>query len=445
MAYQQNNPQIFGGFLYQNLFNYDNTSKLILDLDRGWNSVYQFVSTLAGKSIGTTSPDGSYKRILKRRQEVLATIQTATQSGAGLILTFTDPTYTGFRTKDSVRDDNMTYGYVTEVRAGGVTIIPKDGGTLTAGTHFAAGQTIYAFYDQSGNMLSNGKTNLYKTVEPQTDYVAVQRDSLTVSRREKFKTFAGHEGIAYLWHENEQDMIRRMMRNYGRKILYGEGALVTSPIDGLANDTVGMRYRIINDGAYTNISGTQPFTWDELTYMGNAVANTEGSASQELVVWIDRVSMANLQRERQDFVKYAGKDNTVGGVTVNGINFMTWAEGGITYKFMIQPYFSDVLSTPTSARESVWIMDLTPTTGIDVNGNITQESPLQKIHWGSDEEQIYRIQPGMTGGNLPMRGDEYSRYDVCGDTFDGMRMEMLFDNGISYVADRSAIFERKLS
>jgi hypothetical protein len=90
-------------------------------------------------------------------------------------------------------------------------------------------------------------------------------------------------------------------------------------------------------------------------------------------------------------------------------------------------------------------MDLTPTTGIDVNGNITQESPLQKIHWGSDEEQIYRIQPGMTGGNLPMRGDEYSRYDVCGDTFDGMRMEMLFDNGISYVADRSAIFERKLS
>lgn len=442
------NPQ-FGYSLYANLFTYNNAARTLIDLDRNWTQVWDIMNKLnGGKSIGFNDPQGIYNRPIKKRVAVSNIVATTTQQGANLVLTFADINYNGFRVKDYVKDDNMYEGRVILAAPGTITIEPMFNPALTfvAATHFAAGTTIRAYGDVSGNFNSGGKVPLYRDIVVQQDYSTVYRDTCQRARRQKFNTHVSRDGIAYLYTDDETEMVKRAMKYYGKTVMFGEPGTRQSPVEGQVNMVRGIRRSIIQDGM--NMSGAASqitrALFEQLYY---GVANTDGSEEQTIEVWMGRRAAATIQGFYSAFIQYAGSLNTFGGASVKGTNIMMNASAGVTTNWRILGCLNDGLEVPDWMQDSVYIMDLTPVTSRNESGQIIKVSPLQKIHWSantnSDEEIIYKAVPGMT---IPISESNnsaavYADYQFAANNNDGYSCEYLHDFGISFVADRTGIYE----
>ena len=448
MGQSINNPQ-FGYSLYANLFTYNNAARTLIDLDRNWTQVWDIMNKLnGGKSIGFNDPQGIYNRPIKKRVAVSNIVGTATQQGANLVLTFADINYNGFRVKDYVKDDSMYEGRVISANPGTITIEPMFNPTSTfvAGTHFASGTTIRAYGDVSGNFNSGGKVPLYRDITVQQDYSTVYRDTCQRARRQKFNTHVSRDGIAYLYTDDETEMVKRALKYYGKTVMFGEPGTKSSAVEGQINMVRGIRRSIITDGM--NLSGaasqiTKPL-FEQLYY---GVAATDGDVEQTLEVWMGRRAAATIQGFYSAFIQYGGSLNTFGGASVKGTNIMMNASAGVTTNWRILGCLNDGLEVPDWMQDSVYIMDMTPVTSRNESGQIIKVPPLQKIHWSantnSDEEVIYKAVPGMT---IPISESNnsaavYADYQFAANNNDGYSCEYLHDFGISYVADRSGIFE----
>lgn len=450
MGYQSINPQ-YGFSLFSNLFVYDNVSPVLLSLDRDWTQVWDIMNKLnGGKSIGFNDPFGKFNRPFQPRQSVMATIATATQSGANLLLTFTDPNYSGFRKKDYVKDDNMFEGRVisNDPNIGGVLIEPFNNPvtTLTAGTHFAANGIIRSYGDTSGNLNSTGKIPLYNTIENQVDYSTVYRDTCQRARREKFKTHMGLDGIAYFYTMDEREMVKRALKYYGKIIMFGTGGTKQSVVEGAINQTRGVRQSIIEDGIYDAL--TAPISQAQFEAGFFAVANTSGNTEQSLEVWAGRRAIAQIQSFYTNLLQYTGTLNTLGGASVRGTDFHSYASAGVNVTFRILGCLNDGIEVPDWMQDSVYIIDTTPMQAQTESGQITMVSPLQKIHWSANtnttDEIIYKVVPGMTRpGESNDTAEVYANYQIAANSNDGYACEYLHDFGLSFVADRAYLAEWK--
>lgn len=449
MAYTVNNPQ-FGFSLFSQLFTYSNTSPLLLDLDRNWTQVWKVMNEInTGKSIGFNDDKGIYRRPLMKRQSVLANIASVTQKGANLVLTFTDPNYSGFRQKDYVKDDFMFEGRVVSAdpNIGGVEIEPlyNPSGALVAGTNFAAGTNIRAYGDVSGNFNSGAKVPLYREISVQEDYSTVFRDGTQRARREKFKTHIGTDGIAYFYTNDEVEMVKRAFKLYGKTCMFGTGGTKSSPVEGQINGTRGIRQSIITDGNYFPATGVM--TQADFESLFFSVANTDGDVEQHIEVWCGRRALATLQRFYTNLLQYTGVNSTLPGATKgSGENFMGYALANIHLRFRVMGCLNDGLEVPDWMQDSVYIMDVTPQPAMNENGQITKQSPLQMIHWSSntnsENEMIYTVVPGtVTPGNSDNRPAVSANYLIAANSNDGYATDFVWDFGVSYVADKSALFE----
>jgi hypothetical protein len=449
MAYTTQNPQ-FGFSLFSNLFTYDNTNPFLLDLDRNWTQVWKVMNILnAGKSIGFNDNAGIYRRPILKRQAVLAQIASATQSGANLILTFTDPNYAGFRQKDYVKDDLMFEGRViSDNNIGGVTIEPlyNPSGALVSGTNFAVGQTIRAYGDVSGNFNSGAKKPLYREISVQTDYSTVFREGTQRARREKFKTHIGTDGIAYFYTNDEVEMVKRAFKLYGKTIMFGEGGTKTSTVEGQINGTRGVRASIIADGVYDN--SPVPLTQATFESLFFSVANVDGAVEQTIEVWCGRRALATIQRFYTNLVQYAGTQSTLGGLgkAGSGENWNVYSIGGVTVHLRVMGCLNDYLEVPDWMQDSVYIMDVTPQPATNENGQIIKQSPLQMIHWASNTDSensmLYSCVPGTVApGNVDNRAAVTGEYLIAANSNDGYSTDFVWDFGLSYVADKAALFE----
>lgn len=446
MGMSTQNPQ-FGYSLYANLFTYMNTARTLIDLDRNWTQVWDIMNKLnGGKSIGFNDKEGKYLRPIKKRQAVAALIATATQQGANLVLTFADINYNAFRAKDYVKDDNLYEGRVLVAAPGTVTIEPNQNPvlTLTAATHFPAGATIRAYGDISGNFNSGGKTPLYRDITVQTDYSMVYRDTCQRARREKINTHISGNGTAYFYTDDETEMAKRAMKYYGKMCLFSEPGTKQSPLEGFINSTRGIRRSIIQDGVY--VPGATQITKALFEQLYYGVASTDGSEDQVLEVWMGRRAAATIQGFYTPFIQYAGQMNTFGGASVKGTNIMMNASAGVTTNWRILGALNDTLEVPDWMQDSVYVMDLTPVTARNESGQLMKVSPLQKIHWStntnSEDEVIYKVVPGMTVPGMSNDSAKvYAQYQIASNNNDGYACEYLHDFGVSYVADRSGLYE----
>lgn len=446
---QSGNPQE-GFSLFGTLMTFNNAAPKILSLDYNWTQTWAMVKTLAGgKSRGFTDKDGIYRRSYQKRDAVLCQIATATQSGANLLLTLVDSSYTGFRLKDNVKDDNMNEGRVIDASIPGKILVAPGftvagvAGTLTAGTQFVVGQTVRAYQNQAGNFNSAGVSNLYRQTTVQTDYSEVTRESYQVARREQFNTHLGTDGVFYLWSEGEEEMLRRAHMAYTKKVWFGHGGTQDSVIEGRYNGTIGIRDRIINDGAY--ISSTAPLTQAIFEELFFSVAAVDGAVEQELTLYMGRNALRKVQGFYSNYIQYAGNANTFGGQSVQGINVMMVKIAGVMCKLVILGFLSDSLNLPAWNADSIYIMDMTPLPGKTASGQMTTESPLLNIHWGDGDtdEWQYNIISGMPSGMGSKNGNG-ATYKYSSNAIDGTQFEVLFDDGVSYIGTKSALFEQPL-
>lgn len=445
--YQGSNPQ-FSVSLYQFLLHYNNASPYLLDLDRKWSQAWAFVNQLTnGKSMPTNSPDGTYLRPIARRTSVSQPISIqGAQSGQNLILTWQDPTYTGFRVKDTLVDTAMNQGRVISVAPGTVTIEPVfNPTTLTAGTHFLTGTTCYITYDTSGNFNSAGKTNLYRTNDIQTDYTMVSRDSCQMARREKISTLVGKDGELYTYSQQEQDMVRRMFKLYGKKFLLGEVGTKNSQIEGVINGTRGLRAATMQDGTYANTGAPLDVTTFEALI--NQVASATGMIDQELTLIPGRKAMARISGFYNNQLNYTGSTVKMGGRPVVNLDVREiTVAGGIKCNLMPLAMLNDNLELPAWFTDSLYIINTSPIPAM--GGKLGTESPIQKIHFSSypgetKDDRIYKVITGMTapGSGNSMGAPSLEGYELTSNTIDGYSAEIEEDNGFSMIADDWALFE----
>lgn len=447
---QSGNPQE-GFSLYGSLMTFDNADPALLSLDYNWTQTWALNKMLnAGKSRGTTSKDGTFLRSYQKRDAVLCQIASTAQSGANLLITLIDASYTGFRLKDNVKDDNMNEGRVIDASTPGKILVAPGFttagvvGTLTSGSQFIAGQTVRAYQSQAGNFNSAGISNLYRPTTVQTDYIEVTRESYQVARREQFNTHMGTDGIMYLWSEGEREMLRRAHIAYTKKVWFGHGGTQDSVIEGRYNGTIGIRDRIINDGVY--ISSTAPLTQQIFEEVFFSVAAIDGSVEQELTLFMGRNALRKVQGFYSNYIQYAGQATTFGGNSVQGIDIRMVKIAGVMCKLVIAGFLNDNFNLPSWNADSIYIMDLTPLPGKSSTGQMVMESPLLPIHWGSgdsDDTWEYNMIGGMPSG-MGNKVGLGANYKYSSNAIDGTQFEVLFDNGISYIGKKSALFEQPL-
>lgn len=446
-----NNPQY--NPLFATIVNNRNWASGVQDLARGWAKPLMLVDALNPQgSYSIEGPEGMLQVAFQPRQEVVANVATVTQSGANLVVTWTNPTYNAFREKMIVRDSNGNQAYVLAAAPGTVTLAPATNpAALVAASHFVAGRSVLEMGSGSGNHYSTGVTNLYKENSVRYNWTAVTRESFTMSRREKFISYKFDETF-YSYTQGELDMIQRFMKNKVKNMFYSEPGQFTSPTEGTVNRYEGLRAAVRNQGG-SFTSSTSLLTAAQFESLLDFMAIND-PAQEQNYLWIGgRRAWAQINN------LYGGTNIqfTVSKAVINGneLNFdVTQATiNGVTVKFMVMSIFDDVYSFPTLStipgagyKESntFCILNLNPVPN-KLGGMIPS---VRKFHFGSSDmtggnETLYRFIPGMVGpgSSNSTGGSMMSGYQMATSATDGGQFEILEDAGVDFTADACVWWE----
>ena len=247
MSLQQQNPQYSP--LISTIVNNRNWASGMAALGRGYYKPLALIDAINPNGVYFTieSPDGSARFAIQPRQEPVATVASVTQSGANLILTFTDPTYTGFRPKFIMRDNQGNTGYIASVAPGTVTLMPATyPSALVSTSHFLAGSSVSALPNAAGNQNSSGVDNVYLTNSYRTNWSAIRRESHTISSRDKFVSYKFDETY-YSWMTGEMEMLNRFAKGKMYDIIYSEPGQFQG-LEGTTNRFEGTKAAIRNQG-----------------------------------------------------------------------------------------------------------------------------------------------------------------------------------------------------
>lgn len=440
----QNNPQF--NPLFSSIVNYSNWATGIADLARGYALPLQLIDALnPNGSEAMEGPNGVFQIGYYPRQEVQAFVATVTQAGANLILTWTDPTYDGFRPKLEVQDSNHNHGIVVSTAPGTITIQPSTFPTALVDTlHFLAGSSVSDLGSASGNLNSTGLINAYKEPAFRYNYAAVSRESHTVARREKFQSLQHNEAVMS-WTISEIQMMQRFMKNKVKNWLWSSPGQVNTS-EGVVNRFEGTRAAVINQGGRFISSPTLPSVQDvkdDLDFM----ASNDPSMYQDFVWVLGRKAWSRIN----DLFGPGNITYTVSKAVVNGnqLNFdiPQVTINGVTVKLLVLGLFDDKVTFPKMStiagaglKESntYAMLNLAPIPSA-VGGGLVPA--VRKFHYASSAltggaETLYTYIPGMIApGSSNLTGNKMGMYQMGTSSIDGGQFEVLEDGGLDIHGD----------
>ena len=426
-----------------------NKMAMVYAQDYGYNVLTQLTSKL-GPSISTNQPKVEISALgnLSVFSPVTA---VAAGTGTGEILV-TVASADNFRPGDIIADANLAQGIVIEktttpnqLRVKSVTT------TLSASLHFQAGHVAKVFFDASANRLSYGKPTLNAVPSTDFTYTSVSRESSTQARRDRTASFVKWQGD--FWYRSYDDItLRRFAKTLEYKYAFSERGVFYGP-QGETYGTAGLRWSIINNGG-TYLPLTTELTQSVFNDFLETLVRKTADNGRRMVAMMGTAAMARLQTILGDYIKYAGNANTFGGVSVDGLNVMTYAYAGMTIDFvrwsllddeMFRTDLSSVTGKPKQSH-SIYFIDMTPLPAADGSGSL---SPLQKYHFNNDE-MIANYVPGMIG--LEDSTPSSIKATVAGSQIvslgtndvDGVDFHVLSDCGLYCAADRMGLIELTL-
>jgi len=422
-----------------------NKMAMVYAQDYGYNVLTQLSSKL-GPSIST--PQAKVEISSLGNLSVFSVVTAVAAGGTGeLLVTLSNSE--NFRPGDIIADSNLVQGIVIEktgtanqIRVKSVTT------TLVSTLHFLAGHIAKVMFDASANRLSYGKPSL--NVVPNTDftYTSVTRESSTQARRDRVSSFVKWQGD--FWYRSYDDItLRRFAKSLEYKYAFAERGVFAGP-NGETYSTSGLRWSIINNGG-TYLPLTSELTQTAFNDFIETLVRKSADNGRRLVAMMGSAAMARLQTILGDYIKYAGTQNTLGGVAVEGLNVMTYAYAGMSIEFvrwalLDDEMFRSELSTITGKPKqshSIYVLDMTPLPAADGSGSL---SPLQKYHFNNDE-MIANYVPGMIG----LEGSDPSsiKQTIAGSQLvslgtsdvDGVDFHVLSDCGLYCAADKMGLIE----
>lgn len=444
MSYTQLNPQY--NPLFANVLNYDNWAEGVADLARGYAVPLQIIDALnPGGSQPMDGPQGVFNIAYYPRQEVQAYVASVTQDGANLIVTWSDPTYDGFRPKFMVQDSNHNQAYVVSSSAGGAILSPGPGETtLDATTQFQIGYSVSDLGSGSANHYSTGVLNLYKEPQFRYNYSAVTRESYTVSRREKFQSRAYMQTVMS-WTVGEVQMIQRFMKNKVKNFLYSRPGQFNTA-EGLVNRFEGLRWATINQGGRFISSPTLPTLADikaDIAFL----AQSDPNMYQDYLWIIGRQAWDRINTLFSGDITYTVSKATVNGnqlnfdipqVTINGVTLKLMIIGLFDDKYLF-PKMSTITGAGLKESNTYAMVNLAPIPSAVGGGMVPS---VRKFHFASSTltngaPTIYTYIPGMVspGNGNTTGGNTMGKYSLGTSTIDGGQFEVLEDGGLDIQGD----------
>ncbi len=372
-----------------------NKMGLVYAQDYGYNVLTQLTSKL-GSSESTQNAKVEISGLGSLSAYSLITAASTTDGQGNLVVSVVDGTK--FRKGDHVADDNLVQGQVLSTTSNTITLGSRHGAAWNTAVHFTAGKTAKVLFDASPNRRSTGKSSLNYVPDTDYTYTAVTRDSASQGRRDRVSSFVKWEGD-YWYRSFDQLAMQRFSRQLEFKYAFSERNVHQGP-DGEYYTTAGLRWSIINNGGtYMPLSGaiTQN-AWHDFI---SEIARKVNGGSRRLVALMGTDFLAAMQGIVEPYIKQAGNQNTFGGVSVKGLDVMTYSYGGITIDFvkwgllddeMFRTDLSSITGKPRMSS-SCYILDLTPIPAADGSGML---SPVRKFHFNNDE-LIANYVPGMIG------------------------------------------------
>lgn len=440
------NPQF--NPVFSTIVNNRNWAAGVADLARGYARPLQLIDALNPQgSFSIEDPEGKLRVGFYPRQEVVGTVDTVTQNGVNLDITWTNPNYEGFRPKVIVQDSNHWQGIVVSVSPGAMTIAPSTNpaGALDATLHFVAGRSVNTLSSGSGNFNSTGLINLYKEPDFRYNYSAVSRESHTVARREKFQSFE-FDKVVMSYTMSEIQMIQRFMKNKVKNMLYSAPGTFNSS-EGATNQYEGLRLAVFNQGGRFISVPALPSTADVISDL-DFMASQDPAMEQNFLWIMGRRMWAHIN------TIFGGTNiqYTVSKAVINGnqLNFdiPQVTINGITVKVMVLGLFDDKVTFPTISsvpgaglKESntYAMLNLAPISDAVTGGLVPS---VRKFHFAASNitggaETLYVYVPGMVppGNSNANGGTSMGKYNLGTSTIDGGSFQILEDGGIDFTAD----------
>ncbi len=452
MSIISQNPQYNSA--YTALMNNRNWASGVLDLDRAYAQPLAWIDSLNPQgSYSIEGPEGQLLVAYRPRAEVVQTIASVSQSGANLIVTFTDPTYNSFRERFLVMDDNKNFGYVIASTAGSVTIKPATNPTaLVAANHFVAGRTITEVGNIAGNQYSTGVANLYKTNAVRSNWSSIMRESCTISSREKFNTF-GYDNTIYAYTQNEAEMVKRFMKRKLMKAVYHDPGQFNTQFEGTGNITQGLRAAVRDQGGMF-IQSSSLLSQTMFESMLDFVATKDPAQYQNYAFIGGRQAWGRVSSFYQNNIIYTqstrmgenGQAVTfdIAQVTIKGITLkiQVW---GLFNDNVLFPKVSTIAGAGYKEANTFAILNLNPVPDAVSGGMIPS---VRKFHFANSQmtggqETLYRAIPGMVGvGNSNSTGlPTVNGYQIATSSTMGGSVEIAEDAGIDFTADGCCWFE----
>jgi len=440
-----NNPQIISVPALE--YQYDNVASGITSRQKTWQLATMIPSVFGGKSVPFNSRESNYKRMIRPRQNAIATVATVTPStgtSTTLTLTFVDGSYDKFRKDDVIRDDKTNIeGKVLQHYPGGVVIGVQPGtAEFDATTHFQPSSVVRFNYNRSRTFNSGGTENRFWENEEQVDYSDITNETIQLARNEEIYSYIGKDGNIYVWSQQIQDITDSHMNQLGMKYWFSKGGS-HNPAYGYETSTVGIRERIILDGTYYP-EASKP-TLDTVVQMAKAMADKNGTSFQDFLFVMGRDAMYSIQNDPfiRNTISNAGTANTIGGASVQGLNVMQFTIANMKLNFLLGTFLSDSMFLAPSHSYSIYGLDLTPIPTLGSGG--MGQSPLMKIHRGNanDEASMFSYVPGKRGikGLVKSVSNVTNSFNVTASNVDGDTYNVQSDCGISFIGDGSALYE----
>lgn len=448
----------FENNLVLNGINSPEKTPLVYDLSNGYNTLEMLMYLKGQKSTKITGMDGKISKPVIGVSRVVA--QVASRSVVNVVnvqVNFTDPNYNLFRLGETVTDGTAAnnLGRVIATAPGYIVLEPVGdvaaaGGFGTVTTAFAANTYALSAFNSSGNRLSTGTTSLYETPYYVDDYTAVIRESIQISSRDMFQTYAKvQQKDGFWWSAQDKMAINRFIRQKcNRAYLSQGGTIASSTYQGEVNYTVGLKKAIqdpIRGGVYQPL--VNPMTQGDFENFIARISDNQAQSNNRLTLLMGRGALRQIQNFTTPFIQFGGDTNTFGGKEVKGLDVKRYSVAGIDCDFILDPVLNDTFSYPaptgvpgvtygTRFQHTMIALDLTDYEAI---GSGTMLSAIEQIHF---RDTIYGYVPGLIGNDNINASNVFTSGQIfAANDRDGVTLHLYEDSGWSFIANRMGWME----
>lgn len=247
--------------------------------------------------------------------------------------------------------------------------------------------------------------------------------------------------------------IKRFARAMEFRALWSEyGTTANSAVGGEVNYSMGLKAAIKDPqrgGIYTPL--TNVMTQADFENFILRVANQQGVATTNLTLLVGRGALKLIQGFTSDYIKYAGKDNTFGGETVQGLDVYNYDIAGVHCKLVMLPIFNDqerfgtmssIAGTGAFTRLMYTVVILDTNQYESVGGGVMLPA-MEKVHFGGQEisyDYLTGVAMGQ-GSSTPSTGSITGRPFGAVNDRDGVSFQIYSDCAYDFMANKMGWLE----